>query len=924
MRLEHWLYTIPLRLRSIFQRKQVEQELDEELQFHLQRRIELEIAAGKTPEQARYTALRAMEGIEQRKEECRDISRMNLLDDLQRNLRYAARTLKRSPGFTVVTIMTLALGIGANTAIFSLVETVMLKLLPVKAPEQLYFVGHRTQRMSMTWNYPDYRAMREQNTVFTGLAGYSLNLEPFGVQDGSTEGYAAELSHGIFVSGNYFNVLGVSPALGRLFNTADDRAPGASPYVVLSYSYWQSHFNSDTQAIGRKLRINGYPLTVIGVAPAGFTGADIAFKPALFVPIVMRSQVLHIAYATWNDRNNWWMAAIGRLKPGTSMAKAEGELFAICKDQESAESHKLSNPKWAVTADQIVLTPAARGFSYYANELKKPLAILLTVVALVLLIACANVANLMLARGAARQREISVRRAVGASRWRVISQLLTESMLIAILGGASGVLFALAGIPVLLRFVPQSGREPVTGISATLDWRVFAFTVAVCVLTALLFGAAPAWQSTRSDLVPALKEDVPGSTGIRRFTLRKGLVILQIALSIPLLVGAGLFARTLGNLRGLDTGFTHQNVLIASVDPTRFGYKGQRARDFYDRLCARVAALPGVRSASLALITPLTGASWNDSVTVEGYTPKPGEKNNVFFNAVGRRYFETLGTPVLLGREFTQQDNPATAIGLPDHVVLGQSLPDPPGQHVAIVNETFARHFIGDRSGLGTHVTMGGPFRSSYEIVGVTKDARYLDLHGVAEPMMFIPVWRRFAEQRELVIRTARSAQQIAGPLRREIHELDPVIPLLNVHTLEQDFEQFILVERLVTTLSGFFAVVALLLSIVGLYGVIAYTVTRRTREIGIRMAVGASRTSVVWLVFEDVISMVIGGTIFGTVLAFMATHAIKSILYGVKPTDPFSIVLATTVLVTAAIVATLLPARRAAEVDPIAALRYE
>lgn len=285
-------------MRSVFQRTQVEQELDEELQFHLQRRIELEIAAGKTPEQARYTALRGMEGIEQRKEECRDIRRMNLLDDLQRNLRYAARTLKRSPGFAVVTIMTLALGIGANTAIFSLVETVMLRLLPVKAPEHLYFVGHRTQRMSMTWNYPDYRAMREQNTVFTGLAGYSLNLEPFGVQDGSAEGYAAELSHGIFVSGNYFDVLGVAPALGRLFNTADGRAPGASPYAVLSYSYWQSHFNSDTQAIGRKLRVNGYPLTVIGVAPAGFTGADIAFKPALFVPIVMRSQVLHIAYAT--------------------------------------------------------------------------------------------------------------------------------------------------------------------------------------------------------------------------------------------------------------------------------------------------------------------------------------------------------------------------------------------------------------------------------------------------------------------------------------------------------------------------------------------------------------------------------------------------------------------------------------------------
>jgi predicted permease len=517
-----------------------------------------------------------------------------------------------------------------------------------------------------------------------------------------------------------------------------------------------------------------------------------------------------------------------------------------------------------------------------------------------------------------------VRLAVGASRRRVLAQLLTESMLIAILGGASGVLVALAAIPALLRFVPQSGREPVTGINATLDWRVLAFTVMVCVLTGLLFGIVPAWQSTRPDLVPSLKEDVPGSTGIRHFTLRKGLVILQIALSIPLLVGAGLFARTLGKLRGLDAGFTHENVLIASVDPTRFGYKGQRVRDFYDRLCARVAALPGVRSASLAFITPLTGASWNGNVTVEGYAPKSGEKNNVFFDAVGPRYFETLGTPVLLGREFTQRDNPVTTIELPDHIVFGQTLPDPPGGQVAIVNETFARHFFGDHSPLGMHVMMGGPFHSSYEIVGLAKDARYFGVRSAVEPMMFIPAWRNFTEQRELVIRTAGSASHVTALLRREIHEIDPVIPLLNVHTLEQDVDQSILVERLVATLSGFFGALALLLSAVGLYGVVAYTVTRRTREIGIRIALGAARGPVLWLVFRDVAIMIACGAIFGTVVAFMATRAIASILYGVRTTDPFSIAIAATSLVVAAVVASLIPARRAAKVDPIVALRYE
>ncbi len=614
------------------------------------------------------------------------------MNDLQRNLQYALRALRRSPGFTVITVLTLALGIGANTAIFSLVDTVMLKLLPVKGPDQLYLIGHNPHRLSMTWNYPDYRAMRDHNPAFAGMAGYSLGLTPLGIQAAGTAG--TELSYGIFVSGNYFDVLGVSPALGHMFNAADDRAPGASPCVVLSYSYWQSHFNSDMQAIGRTLRVNGYPLTVIGVAPPGFNGTDIAFKPVLFLPIMMRSEILHVSYASWNDRHCWWIAAIGRMKPNMPINKAEGELFAICKDQESAERRSLANPAWANVADGVVLKSAARGFSYAADQLKKPLMILFVIVALVLLIACANVANLMLARGAARHREIAVRLAVGVSRWRVVTQLLTESILIAALGGASGLLVALIGVRVLLRFIPQPGWEPVTGINATLDWRVLLFTVVVCVFTGLLFGIAPAWQSTQPDLIASLKEDVPGSTGVRRFSLRKGLAILQLGLSLPLLAGTMLFARTLINLRELETGFAAKNVFVASVDPTAFGYKGQRTRDFYDHVCARVGGLPAVRAASLALLTPLTGASWNGRVKIEGFTSKSGEVSDVYFNAVGPRYFEALGTPLLLGHDFTEQDNPATAIELPEHLVAGMQLADPPGRHGAIVNETFVRHFF--------------------------------------------------------------------------------------------------------------------------------------------------------------------------------------------------------------------------------------
>ncbi len=608
----------------------------------------------------------------------------------------------------------------------------------------------------MTWNYPDYRAMRDHNIVFTGLAGYSMGLEQIGVQASNSADAAAQLSYGIFVSGNYFDVLGVAPALGRVFNADDDRAPGASPYVVLSYAYWQSHFDHDGQAIGRKLSLNGHPFTVIGVAPRGFAGADVALKPDLFIPIMMRSEVRHVTFASWNDRHNWWMAALGRLKPDAGIKKAETELFAVCKDQESAERRSLSNPKFAQAADRIVLAPAARGFSYLADQLKKPLVILFAIVALVLLIACANVANLMLARGAARQREIAVRLAVGASQWRVVSQLLTESMSIAILGGVSGIAVAFIGIRALLRFMPNPSYE-VAAINATIDWRTLAFTFAACVLTGLLFGIAPAWQSTRPDLVPALKEDLPGSIGGGRLTLRKGLVILQLALSVPLLVGACLFTRTLGNLRELDTGFSPENVFIVSVDPTTFGYKGQRTLDFYNQLRARAGALPGVRAASLALITPLTGSSWNEDAAIEGYAGKPGEKNSIFLDAVGPRYFETLGTPIRLGRDFTDGDNPAAAIELPDHITPGMMLPDPPGRHVAIVNEAFARHFFGGRSAIGRHVALGGPYRTdeAYEIVGLVKDARYFNVRDQAEPMMFVPVWRRFAGQTQLLVRTS-------------------------------------------------------------------------------------------------------------------------------------------------------------------------
>ncbi len=845
---------------------------------------------------------------------------------LSSDFRYAWRMLGKSPGVTAVAVLSLALGIGANTAIFSVVNAILLTTLPVKAPQQLYLLTNNPspRGFNPSWNYPDYVAMRDRNTSFSGLAGYSLGLQAVGMQASSAQD-TTELTHGTFVSGNYFDVLGVTPAAGHLFSAADGRAPGASPYVVLSYAYWHNRFDGDTRVIGRKLWLNGYPMTVIGVSAPGFTGADVALKPDLFMPIMMKPQVSHEPFEVWNNRHYWWMAVLGRVRPGTPLQKAEAELYGICKDQAAAERRTSPDPKMANKASVVVLHAAGGGYSFIANNLRKPLIVLFVIVALVLLIACANIANLMLARGAARRRELAVRLALGATRWRVARQLLSESVLIALLGGAAGFLVSIAGVRLLMRFAPQPAWAPVH-LDVHLDWRVLAFTMTVSVFTGLLFGIAPALRASRPDLVPALKEDVPGSTGASRFTFRNALVVSQVALSLLLLVGAGLFVRTLENLRALDTGFARENVVVARVNPTQFGYKGQRTRNFYDRLRARVGALPGVRSATIASITPLSGSSWSGSVAVEGYTFKAGERNQVEFDAVGPNYFRTLGTPVLLGRDFREADNPTVTVQAPDRFEPGKEPPEPPGPRFAIVNESFARKYFAGRVALGLHVAMGEKYQpqKAYEIVGVVKDAYYRNLRNKIEPMMFIPIWRVSAQDSALVIRTTGSTPQLTALLRREIAALDPVIPLLNIRTLEHDVDQEILNERLIATLSGFFGALALLLSAVGLYGVISYAVTQRTREIGIRVALGAQRGSVLRMVFRGAAALVVTGAVIGVAVALALTRLVQSFLYDVGAQDPLSIALAVAILAAAAALAAYLPARRATRVDPMSALRYE
>ena len=839
-------------------------------------------------------------------------------------LRYAVRMIRKTPGTTAIAVMSLALGIGANTAIFSIVDAMLLKLLPVAAPQELYLVASNPAKPNTGWNYPDYSAFRDHNTSFSGLAAYSGG-QPFGMQvDGAAAGSNTELAYAATVSGNYFDVLGVGPAIGRVLDSEDDQASGASPYVVLSYDYWHSRFGGDANVIGRTVRLNGYPFTIVGVSRRGFKGADVTSSPNMFIPIMMHTQVSGVPFARWNTRHYWWMQSVGRLKPGATVTQAETELFAVYQNQEEGE-RQATQEKFVNRAQPILLMPAARGYSWVRNRLERPLIILMIVVGLVLLIACANVANLMLARGAARQREIAIRLAVGASRSQLTAQLLIESVLIALIGGIAGLGFAFLGVRALLGYLPQSGWGQAT-LNVTPDLRLLGFTFAASLITGVLYGIAPAIKSTKPDLIHALKEDSAGAAGPSRLTLSNALVVTQVALSLVLLIGTGLFVRSLGQLRDIDSGFRADNTLVVNIDPSRNGYKGQRLRDFYERLRPGIENLPGVQSVSLAEITPLGGSRWNGDVSVEGYEWKGDEKKYVDMNAVGPRYFETVGIPLLQGREFRDEDNPPYSLDPPEKITPGVEPPEPPGPRVAIVNESFAKHFFEGRNAIGMHLVTDENYKAehAYEIVGVVKDAHYFGLREANEPMIYFAIWRPEARSRSICIRTSRDSAQLAAGIGQEVTSIDPGVPVLAVRSMHQEIDNDILVDRLIATLSSFFGVLALLLAGVGLYGVISYGVTRRTREIGIRMALGAQRGSVLWLVMRRAAAFLLIGAMIGILAALFATRLVKSLLYGISAQDPITIVMATIVLGAVTALASFLPARRATKVDPMVALRHE
>ncbi len=829
---------------------------------------------------------------------------------LPADLTFTFRSLRRSPLFSFVAVLSLALGIGANTAVFTLLNQVLLRFMPVENPQdlvQLYEVGHFYGSNSgiNALSYPLYRDLSQQNQVFSGML--CRRSVPFSLSfAGRSERTAGEI-----VSGTYFPVLGVKPALGRLFTAAEDRTRGGAPFAVLGYDFWQNRFGGDPSIIGKQILVNNHELTIVGVAGQHFAGMESLVTSNIYVPIMMAAQVTQ-EDKPFDDRGRRYLQVFARLKPGVTIAVAKASLAPLfhriieSEVREKRFAHSSPYTRQTFLRLKLDLSPGGAGQSIAKQFLEAPLWAMMAMVGLVLLIACANVANLIIARAGSRQKEIAVRLAIGASRWRIIRQLLLESLLLSLAGGAIGLALSFWTIPLLSDIMPQ--MSPPIQLSNTPDWRVLTFALLVSVLTAMIFGLVPALQATRPDLAPTLKDQANAIAGGGQTAWRKLLVCAQVSLSLLLLIGAGLFIGTLKNLKELNPGFEVNNLLSFTVDPTLSGYDKNRAKLFYRQLDEKLSALPGVRSAALSVVTPLSFDEWDNTMTVEGYVAKPGEDMNPYTNYVSPHFFDALRIPIFEGRAFTDRDT----LGVPK---------------VAIVNETFARRYFGKQSAIGRRIGMGGDpgTKTDIQIVGVVRDTKYQTMREKIQKQVFIPYLQNdWANEMTVFVRTTSSPEQMFPAFRAAVKQLDSNLPIYNMKTEVRQVDDVLVVERLVAALSTVFGALATILAAIGLYGVMAFLVARRTREIGVRMALGALSSDVLWLVLREVLTVAGIGILLGLPVALVAARLVSSQLYGVSPSDPVTISSATLCIVLVAALSGYLPARRAVRVDPVKALRYE
>ncbi|MHB8754527.1 MAG: ABC transporter permease [Candidatus Acidiferrales bacterium] len=833
---------------------------------------------------------------------------------LWQDLRYAVRMLFKSPGFTAVAVLTLALGIGANTAIFSFTDQVLLRMLPVPHPEQLVVLrspgpnpGHTwsdTQGGAMSFSYPLYKDLRDRTSVFSGL------LACFPVDVNVSGHGATESAHGELVSGNFFDTLEVRPALGRVFMPSDETAPGANPVAVLSYAYWTRQFGADPSILNKPLTVNGTSLTVVGVARAGFDGVQVGAAPDIFIPITMKQQMAPNDSLNLMDRTAHWAAILGRLKPGMTRARAQASLQPVYAPilESDAKLLKLSGIRLKqFLAKPLQLEQGSRGRPILQHDARQPLIFLMAMVGLVLLVACANLASLLVARGEARQREIAVRLALGAGRWRLVRQLLTESLLIGVAGGAAGLAVASWCLTTMVGAIPAG--IGMTGMQAGLDPRVLLFALALTIVTSLLFGLAPAMRATRVNLQTTLKDQGSSvSEGRSNVRLRKILIVAQVALTVVLLAGAGLLARTLTNLERTNLGVRTSHVLQFSVEPELNGDSPAQTLAFADNARRQIAALPGVRSATASVMSIFGDDDAGFNITPQGYAMHPDEDTNVLANWIGPNYFSTLGIPLVAGREFSDADTAKS-------------------QKVVIINEKLARRFFAGRNPIGLHIAQGAGnnIHPDMEIVGVVKDSKWDGARTKISPFMYAP-YSQFPPLGALTfyVRTERDPAQMAATLHATVARLDPNLPVNDMRTLTEQVGQTMFNDRLVATLSISLALLAALLAALGLYGVLAYVVARRTRELGIRMALGAQRGDVMRLVLGEGARLALIGVVCGVVIALALTHLMRSLLFGVSATDPLTFIGVSLLLALVALLACYIPARRAMRTDPMIALRYE
>ena len=953
-----------VRLLSLCRKPQLDARLDEELSFHLDMQVREHEARGMSPEAARRAARATLAAdgpgwsVESLKEEFRARRGVPALEILGQDLRYGFRMMRKSPGFTAVALLSLALGIGTNSAIFSVVNALLLRPLPVPGADRLMVLQrHEANGEEPNFSYHAYRQLAGSAAVCAGVAAVTFEFaavvrvvgsrperaagrsRPASPEAGSGGG-EVETASAELVSGNLFSVLGVGAAAGRTFTAAEDDAPGAHPVAVLGYGYWERRFGRDPGVVGQTLVVDGAPVTVLGVAPRGFNGAFVDGATDVYLPITMRERVRYhrntqtdgpedASQPIWNQANVHWLRLLARRRPGVSVARASAVLRVIFERTKQAQlaTHPDPEDRRLIAAQTLALEPGARGMANWREELTRPLLVLTGAAGLVLLIACTNLASLLLARADRRRQEMAVRLGIGAGQGRLLRQLLTESLLLAGLGSALGLLFAAWGSRLLLGLVSSRGAP--LRLDVALDARQLVFAAATALATGIGFGLVPALQATRVDLVASLKEGaraaLPGRTGgaggvggaggpaggwsgwRRLLPLGPALVAAQMALSLLLLIGAGLFVRSLQNLMRVDPGFARDRLLMAEVNTGQLGAGDEHLVALYDRLVERLEEIPGVRAASLSQFRLLASGSSVSDVELPGAPQVPGHHRQAHMSVVTAHYFAATGMALLRGRGFSTRDRK----GAPE---------------VAIVNEALVRSFFPRRSGVGERFGFEVATPGQYEIVGVVRDAKYNNLAEKTPPMIYLPVGQEPDALRDLEVRTAAAAGVAATvrALRQAVAEVEPRLAVGSVLGIGEQLDRSLARERAVARLTGFFGGLALLLSAIGLYGVMSYGVARRTREIGLRMALGAARGRVLAMVMGETARVIVAGVGAGLVAALATTRLAASQLYGLSAFDPATVIVAGLVLVAAALLAGFLPARRAAGTPPMTALRHE